>query len=182
MNRILLGALGGLLLVAAGTFWWQARLASEVAKSPQLALATAMPEEPPSSEASGTVGPELPEATEVTKEHRRFDRLDRDRDNRITRNEMLTPRVAMFKKLDTNHDNLLTFEEWAGKTVDKFAGADANHDGWLSRAEFATTKPKVKPKPACSCGKVGKKKQTEMGVPTAHDDDGTEGDGTDKGG
>jgi hypothetical protein len=176
MNRVLLGALGGLLLVAAGTFWWQARLASEVAKSPQLALATAMPEEPPSSDASGAPGPDLPEATEVTKEHRRFDHLDRDHDNRITRNEMLTPRVAMFKKLDTNHDNLLTFEEWAGKTVDKFAGADANHDGWLSRAEFATTRAKVKAKPACSCEKT-KKGRKAAEQPTAGDDGSGDGEG-----
>jgi hypothetical protein len=174
---MLLGVLGGLLLVAAGIFWWQARLASEVAKAPQLALATGMPEGPPSAGPAGAIGPDLPEATEVTKEHRRFDRLDRDHDNRITRNEILTPRVAMFKKLDTNHDNLLTFEEWAGKTVDKFATADANHDGWLSRAEYATTKPKVKPKPACSCAKEAKKGRKAAGQPSAEDDGSSGGDG-----
>ena len=39
MNRIVIGALGALLLVAAGVFWWQGRAASDNAPQvPHLAL------------------------------------------------------------------------------------------------------------------------------------------------
>ncbi|MFM2371169.1 MAG: hypothetical protein RIS85_891, partial [Pseudomonadota bacterium] len=49
--------------------------------------------------------------------------------------------------------NLLTFEEWAVTTVDRFKSADGNADLFLTREEFATTRPKDKPKskPKCSC-------------------------------
>jgi hypothetical protein len=154
MNRVLLGVLGGLLLVAVGIFWWQGRGYTEVGSAPpKLALAgSGVPTDAlPNSDPNGRRGNAPPEASEVTREQKRFDRLDRDRDGRITRNEVLSPRAAAFRKLDVNHDNLLTFEEWSVRTTDRFAGADANRDGWLSRVEFATTKPKRSAKPACRC-------------------------------
>ena len=157
MNRTLLGVLAGLLLVAAGIFWWQGRANTEVGEGPPASFASgALPDELPSGEPGGLRGAAPPEATEITREQRRFDRLDHDRDGRITRNEMLAPRAAAFRKLDVNHDNLLTFEEWAAKTADKFKAADANGDGALNRLEYATTKPKAAPKskPACRCEKA----------------------------
>lgn len=154
MNRIVIGALGALLLVAAGVFWWQGRAADTTTAPPHLALdasPSAIAEEPlPDSDAGDEIGPDLPQASEQTREQRRFDHLDRDRDGRITRNEMLAPRVRDFRKLDIDGNNLLTFEEWAVKTSDRFKAADADHDNALTRAEFATTRPKVK-KPACKC-------------------------------
>lgn len=104
----------------------------------------------PESDASDMVGPDLPHASELTKEQRRFGRLDKDRDARITRNEMLAPRVKDFRKLDIDGNNLLTFEEWSVATSNRFKGADANGDGWLNPAEYATTKQKAK-KPTCRC-------------------------------
>lgn len=152
MNRIVIGALGALLLVAAGIFWWQGRAAS-VAAPPQPVL-HAQPSESADDLADTDVGdmqgPDLPQASEQSREQKRFDRLDRDRDNRITRAEMMVQRVKEFRKLDLDHNNLLTFDEWAVKTDSKFKGADSNGDGWLTRAEFATTKPPPK-KPTCSC-------------------------------
>ncbi|MFX9031483.1 hypothetical protein ABTN13_20335, partial [Acinetobacter baumannii] len=71
-------------------------------------------------------GPDLPQASEQSREQKRFDRLDRDRDNRITRAEMMVQRVKEFRKLDLDHNNLLTFDEWAVKTDSKFKGADSN--------------------------------------------------------
>ena len=65
--------------------------------------------------------------------------------------EVLAARAKDFRKLDKDGNNLLTFEEWAHATVDKFRFADGNADLWLSREEFATTRPKQKPKPKCSC-------------------------------
>ena len=38
-----------------------------------------------------------------------------------------------------------------GKTIDKFEGADADDSHWLSAAEYATTAPKPRKTPACSC-------------------------------
>lgn len=155
MNQMLIGAMAALLLVAFGVFWWEGRAADERnAPAPKLALANVPSDEAvedlPDSDAGDAVGPALPHASEQTREQRRFERLDKDRDSRITRNEMLAPRVKDFRKLDVDGNNLLTFEEWAVATSNKFKGADANGDGALDRAEYATTKAKPK-KPVCKC-------------------------------
>lgn len=179
MNRILLGVLAGLLLVAAGLFWWQGRADTQVGKAlPTLAAANGDALAPlPSGDPDGRIGVAPPEASEVTREMRRFNRFDRDRDSRISRNEMLAPRAAAFRKLDVNHDNLLTFDEWAVKTETKFQTADANRDGWLSRAEYATTKPKPKAKPACRCTPLPRGARAAA-VAEEHDDSGDDGEPT----
>ena len=154
MNRIVLGAVSALLFAAAGLFWWQGRAETEAGApppEPPLAEEVAQPGPLPSADVRGLRGPAPPEASEASREQRRFARLDRDYDGRITRNEMLSTRTADFRKLDKDGNNLLTFEEWAVTTVNRFDGADANRDGWLSREEFATTKPKPAPKPKCKC-------------------------------
>ncbi len=92
-----------------------------------------------------------PQATARTREEKRFDRYDHNRDNIVTRNEMMAARANEFRKLDKDGNNLLSFEEWAVKTSDRFAGADANKDTRLTRVEFATTAPKRKPGPVCAC-------------------------------
>jgi hypothetical protein len=153
MNRVLLGALSALLLTAAGLFWWQGRAETQIGDAPpELAVEEkAAPGPLPSADVNGLRGPPPPEATEITREQRRFARLDRDTDGRITRNEMMSTRTADFRKLDTDGNNLLTFEEWAVATGNRFKAADANGDLWLSREEFATTRPKEQPKPKCQC-------------------------------
>ena len=153
MIRTVIGALGALLLVAAGVFWWQGRAAVGTdAPPPQLSASISAAEDDtlPDADPADLQGPDLPEASEQTREQRRFDRFDRDRDSRVTRNELLAPRAKDFRKLDVDGNNLLTFDEWAVATENKFKAADANGDLWLSRAEFATTKQK-KAKPACKC-------------------------------
>ena len=153
MNRILLGGLAALLFVAAGLFWVQGRAEFEPGDPPPV------PENPdgqskdalPEADVEDMVGPAPPEATELTREQRRFGRYDHNSDGRITRNEMLSTRTSAFRKLDKDGNNLLTFEEWAVTTVDRFAGADANRDGELSPAEFATTRPKPTAAPKCKC-------------------------------
>ncbi len=155
MNRILAGALGALLLAASGIFWWQGRAADRAPSIPtRLALeaaATADAEELPNSDAGDAVGPGLPEANEQSREQKRYDRLDKNRDSHITRTEMLSPRVKDFRRLDIDGNNLLTFDEWSVATDNRFKAADRNGDGWLSREEFATTKQEPQKNPACKC-------------------------------
>jgi hypothetical protein len=152
VNRIVLGAFIALLLVGVGTFWLQGRAEVERgAPPPEPGKAKADPMVLPTANVAGLRGPSPPEATELSEETQRFYRYDRDRDGRITRNEMLSSRTAAFRKLDKDGNNLLTFEEWAVATVDRFQGADGNHDNQLDKREFATTAPKPQGKPRCGC-------------------------------
>lgn len=151
MNRLILGAVGALLLASAGLFWWQGRAATENAAPPLPAGTMPEPDSVPTESGEGLLGDDLPVADEPTREERRFNRIDRNRDNLISRTEALAPRVAAFRKLDTDHNNLLSFEEWAVATSNKFKAADSNHDNQLTRSEFATIKPKIAKKPTCKC-------------------------------
>lgn len=153
MIRFVAGTLSALLLVAAGLFWWQGQAANE----PPVAARTAYVPPPPEAlpegdpDAVGEAPPMPASATLQSREQRRFARYDRNRDGAITRVEMMSSRTKAFKQLDRDGDNLLSFEEWAIATSDRFAVADGNRDGKLTPAEFATTAPKPKAKPACKC-------------------------------
>lgn len=152
MRNFILGGFLSLLLVSIGIFWWQGRAQVENAAPPPPAeTATPQPEDLPVADPGSLRGPAPPEATELTREQRRFFRYDRDRDLRVTRSEMLSTRSAAFRKLDKDGNNLLTFEEWAVATADKFDSADGNRDRELSPAEFARTAPKPAARPACRC-------------------------------
>lgn len=152
MNRLILGALGALVLVGIGLFWMQGRAEVEQgAPPPATQTPLADPTALPSADVSGLRGPPPPEATQLTKEQQRFGRYDRDRDGRITRNEMLSTRTSAFRKLDRDGNNLLDFEEWAVATVDRFESADGNGNDELDTAEFATTRPRRASKPRCKC-------------------------------
>jgi len=152
VNRIVLGAVLALALAGVGLFWWQGRAEIEnSAPPPPTAAATEKPDTLPLADAKGMRGPAPPEAAELTREQQRFFRYDRNRDLRITRNEMLATRADAFRKLDVDGNNLLTFEEWAVATSNRFKSADANGDGELTQGEFAATAPRPKKKPACSC-------------------------------
>lgn len=133
-------------------FWWQGRAATERgAPPPSLTTSALAPEGLPSASGAGLRGVSPPAATEATREQRRFDRVDRDRDGRVTRNEMLALRADAFRKLDADHNNLLSFEEWAVRSANRFSAADGNGDAALTRAEFATTRPKRAARPQCRC-------------------------------
>lgn len=152
MNRAILGACIALALVSVGLFWWQGRAQVERgAPPPSVPVSAPAPTDIPTADVAGLKGPPPPEATELTREQQRFGRYDRDRDGRITRNEMLSSRTEAFRKLDKDRNNLLTFEEWAVATVDRFEGADRNRDAVLSPEEFVTTAPKRTSRPACRC-------------------------------
>lgn len=152
MNRFILGGLAALAMVSIGLFWLQGRAEVEKgAPPPEVPSQTNDPNVLPSAYVTNLVGPEPPEATELTREQRRFGRYDRDSDGRVTRNEMLSTRTSGFRDLDKDGNNLLTFEEWAVLTVDKFRGADVDGNDWLTSEEFRRTAPPQKPKPKCSC-------------------------------
>ncbi|MBX7531561.1 hypothetical protein K3165_01335 [Qipengyuania sp. 1XM1-15A] len=155
MSRIVLGAVIALLFAGVGMFWWQEPAEVEAAATPPAALALAAdapdPTSLPITDPGDMEGPAPPEASELTKEQRRFFRYDRNRDWRIRRSEMLSTRSEAFRKLDKDGNNLLTFEECAVATVEKFEGADANGDRELSPGEFATTKPKPSNSRRCAC-------------------------------
>lgn len=153
MGRYFAGALSTMLLIAAGLFIWEIVARQDEAPPP------APP--PPETERLDTIaagepegtGPPPPEATELTREQRRFGRYDRDRDGRITRIEMMSSRTNSFRQLDTNGDNYLTFEEWAVRTSERFAGADTDGSGALTPEEFATTRQRRSPanRSRCNC-------------------------------
>ena len=185
MNRIILGAVGALLLAAVGLFWWQGRAQLEKGAPPpdiSASRAASGPVELPTAGAHGR-GPGLPGAGKATQttEQKRFNRFDKNHDGRITRNEMLSTRVAAFKKLDVNHDNLLTFEEWAVKTANRFKEVDRNGDGIITRDELdayyaaqdAKKAERAKERAGrCACapdGPAGKARAT--GKPPADDDE-----------
>ena len=99
MNRMVLGALAALVLVGIGLFWLQGRAQVEKGAPPPV-VPTATPTGLPSGDLAGINGPGLPKASELTREQQRFFRYDRNRDLKITRNEMLSTRVDDFRKLD----------------------------------------------------------------------------------
>ena len=122
MNRTILGAVAALLLVAGGLFWWQGRAATEQGAPPPDSSA---PDDAGGRRAGaarrGRRGPVRRGAARGRRGHPRAAALlplDRDRDNRISRNEMLVrgrPRSASSTR---DGNNLLSFEEWAVATVE----------------------------------------------------------------
>ena len=122
ISRFLIGGVASALLLTGGLFMWKGYT--------QIAEVEVLPD---------------------PREERRFNRFDRDRNDKISRVELMSSRTAAFRKLDKDGNNLLTFEEWAVTTGARFASADADKSGDLTRAEFATTAPKRAAKPKCSC-------------------------------
>ena len=158
MKSFLGGAVVSLLLVLGGWLIWQGRTEALADQANSRLVGEPAPE--PLSLPEGEAGlrgkappglPSPPEAAPKSREEKRFNRYDKDRDEAITRIELMASRSKDFKKLDTDGNNLLSFEEWAVKTSDKFAGADGDKNGKLTRAEFATTAPKRRSQAACRC-------------------------------
>jgi hypothetical protein len=145
MARWLAGIAAVLLLVTGAFLALQGRAEEPQippAPAPRMASASAIPLSPI---------PAAPEADAKSKEEKRFARADINEDGRIGLAELVEPRRKAFAKIDVNQDGRLSFEEWAVRTIDKFEGADADKSHWLTPAEYATTAPKPRKKPACSC-------------------------------
>ncbi|MEH3046860.1 EF-hand domain-containing protein [Sphingomonas adhaesiva] len=149
MWRYAAGSVATLLLVAAGwlIFNGQARPDPLVPARTAAGAPAQVTEPAPLPEDAG-----LPEASARTREQKRFDRYDKDRNASITREEYLASRRKAFAKLDVNGDGRLSFDEWAARTTQRFAEADRDRSGTLTAAEFATTAPKRRAaRPACRC-------------------------------
>jgi hypothetical protein len=127
-----------LLMMAAGIFIWRSQAdAGEIAAPPAAAQAPL--------EALDVTDP--PQATEKTREEKRFSRYDRDKNGGVAAEEYLFSRRKAYAKLDVNGDGKLSFDEYAVKTISKFSGADKDRSGILTPAEFLTTRVvRAKPK------------------------------------
>lgn len=147
MWRYLVGGVAALLLVAAAWTFMGGRARTQ----PVLPGA---PQEVTQAEQNLALPATVPEATARTREQKRFDRYDKDRDGKITREEYLVARRKAYAKLDTNGDGRLSFEEWALKATTKFATADKDKSGAMAADEFATTAVKRSAKPRCACPPV----------------------------
>lgn len=102
-----------------------------------------------------------PEASEKTREERRFNRYDKNRDELVGREEYLASRRKAFARLGANGDGRLSFDEWAAKATDKFAKADADRSASLSRAEFANTAVKRRAAVKANCAPERVEPETE---------------------
>jgi len=148
MWRYFAGAAAALLLVGAGIFLFRGSAAPD---------SSMLPSPPATARAAAGQGGEAlpdaaPRASARTREQKRFDRYDKDRDEVIGREEYLASRRKAFARLDADGDGRLSFEEWAVRTTTKFAAADRDKSGTLTRVEFATTAPKPRPtRAACAC-------------------------------
>ncbi len=144
MWRYLAG--GGALLAATGA--GVLLFAGDAARDPLL------PSQP-AGQATGTIAaPDdvaVPEASPATREEKRFNRYDKDRDGDVTRAEYLAARRKAYARLDVNGDGRLDFDEWAVKATTKFAGADRDKSGGMNAAEFATTAVKRKAPARAKC-------------------------------
>jgi hypothetical protein len=140
MGRFLAGVVSALLFVGAGLFLWKSIAQSE------------NPVPPPSQPLVLQPAPlAAPPTAERSREEKRFDRYDKDRDEVITETEYLAPRHKAFAKLDGNGDGRLSFEEWAVRTTGKFGKADEDGSKTLSRQEFSATRAKRSSRPVCAC-------------------------------
>lgn len=146
MWRYLAGAAAGILLVVAG-------MTLQAMRAPPAATLAAMPVTAPETAAPDgqATSPAVPEALPATREQKRFDRYDKDRNGSVTRDEYLMARHKAFAKLDVDGNGTLSFDEWAVKAETKFALADKDKSGAMNAAEFATTAVKRKSKPRPNC-------------------------------
>lgn len=132
MLRFAAGVGSALLIIAAACLIW-------IGRDGSLSL---LPPTPAPIDAAlrfaDVVAP--PEASERTREEKRFDRYDKDRNGGVSRDEYLGARRKAFVKFDADKDGKLSFEEYATKTVVKFSGADKDHTGVLTPAEFLATR------------------------------------------
>jgi hypothetical protein len=146
MTRILAGGAASLLLVTGAFLLWQGRAGD----ASILPAAPAARSGQPSMLAANVV-PQAPEATAKSREQKRFSRVDKDRDGRIAKEEVLGPRRKAYARLDTDGNGSVSFDEWAVKTIDKFGGADTDKSGWLTPAEYASTAPPPPKHARCGC-------------------------------
>ena len=70
---------------------------------------------------------------------RRFRTLDRNADDRITKDELPSPNTRI-KAFDRNNDGTITAIEWSEGTLAWFDRMDLNHDGTVTSEERAESR------------------------------------------
>lgn len=153
MGRFLAGVLSTLLLVTAGLFLWRA----QADRTPLIPPVPAAAAEAPMGVAD--LAPP-PQASERSREEKRFARYDRDRNGAVGRDEYLFNRHRAFERLDVNHDGRIDFAEYAAKGAAKFTAADRDRNGALNAAEFATTRIVRKSAPKRRCPPAAPMRET----------------------
>lgn len=148
MKAFVAGVGSALLLTGAGFFIWQAQ--AESAPSIPAPRAAAAPASGNAPMGLADLAPP-PQASERTREEKRFARYDKDRNGAVGSDEYLAGRRKGFAKLDLNGDGRLSFEEYAAKAVTKFQAADRDKSGVLNAPEFAATRPVRKAKARLNC-------------------------------
>lgn len=156
MQRFIAGVVSALLLVTAGVFIWRAQAERPVplAAAP---LFAAPPDDAADAATPDQAYAELappPAASEKTREQKRFDRYDRDKNGAVAQNEYLYSRQRAFARIDRNGDGRISFDEYAAKALTKFAAADRDRNGQLNAGEFATTRVVRKSRPRPNCAPV----------------------------
>ena len=149
MWRYLAGGMAVIALIVAGFM-----LFSGNARPRPLLPAQPVSQAGGAAVASDPLPDAAPEATAKTREQKRFDRYDKDRDAKITREEYLVQRRKAYARLDVDGDGTLSFDEWAVKATTKFADADRDKSGTMTAPEFATTAVKRKGPARLNCPPV----------------------------
>lgn len=147
MRRLMASVLAFVALLAAGFVWTRDRPVAVAQPAPPPPVAEAVAGPPPIKAPRADITPEQREA-------RRFNRYDKNKDDRIDAAEYLANRRKAFARADVNSDGRLDFDEYAVATARKFTKADRDGDRVLARTEFATTaikrRPSLKALP-CKC-------------------------------
>jgi hypothetical protein len=160
MWRYLAGGAGALSIVAVS---WMLGQSMATPKAPtEQTTPVAAPEPAPLADL-----PPPPQASELSREEKRFNRYDKDRNGAIGGDEYFMARRKAYAKLDVNGDGVLSFDEYSIKARAKFAGADRDKSSSLSRTEFATTRVIRKAKPGCPPAKATQ--PAETAAPTEDD-------------
>ena len=154
MLKFAAGAGAALFLVLSGFFIWQ----SVAQRDPGLTVPDYFTSEIALQDEEGGAedSPAAPPAADSrSKEQRRFDRADKDKNGAVVLDELYLPRRRAVARLDRNGDSRLAFDEWAVRTSTRFAEADRNRDRQLTREEYATTAPRrrapTRNKANCAC-------------------------------
>ena len=132
MWRYLVGGVAALLMAGAGLLVFNARVSPG---SASIAAPLSLAQTPATVGDDAPLPDTLPSAPDRSREQKRFDRYDKDRNASVTREEYLAPRRKAFAKLDADGDGRLSFEEWAAKTTTRFTDADRDKSGTLTAAE-----------------------------------------------
>ncbi len=161
MWRYLAGGAGTLIIIAAS---WMLGQSMATTEAPHMATPPQIASEQQPPPASLADLPPPPQASELSREEKRFNRVDKDKNGIIGGDEYFVARRKAYAKLDVNGDGVLSFDEYAIKARTKFSGADRDKSGSLNRTEFATTRVIRKAKPGCPPAKTAPVQPAEAPV------------------